>query len=124
MPGAMDLTSVLLRIHFPDREIQTRVKGYDMEWNKVTEHLPFVYKEVRRKWGRFTKEDLVIVAGCRESFIRVFELRYGDDHAATEVKIDTFIEGLHLQPEVQKMLAWPSHLWFGVKRHLPFQSPN
>ena len=124
MPGAMDLTRVLLRIHFPDREIQTSVKGYDIEWNEVKENWPFFCKEVRRKCGRFTKEDLVMVAGCRESLIRVFELRYGDDHAATEVKIDTFIEGLHLQPEVQKMLAWPSHLWFGAKRHLPFQSPS
>ena len=95
-----------------------------MEWNEVKDNWPFVCKKVRRKWGKFTKGDLVMVAGSRESLIRVFELRYGDGHAEAEVKIDTFIEGLQFQPEVQRMLAWPRHLWFGVKRHLPFQSHN
>lgn len=95
-----------------------------MKWDQVKDNWPFVCKELRREWGRFSKEELVTVAGSRESLIRVFELRYGDDPSAAEVKVDTFIDGLQFRPEVQSMLAWPRHLWFGVKRHLPFQSNN
>jgi len=95
-----------------------------MEWNQVQANWPFVCEEIGRKWSRFTDEDLVMVAGNRESFIRVFELRYGVDYAAAEFKVDTFIEGLQFKPEVQRLLAWPRHLWFGANRHLPFQSPN
>ncbi len=95
-----------------------------MEWNQVKANWPFVCEEVVRKWSRFTDEDLVMVARNRESLIRVFVLRYRVDNAAAEFKVDTFIEGLQFKPEVQTMLAWPRHLWFGVKRRFPFQSPN
>ena len=95
-----------------------------MKWDQVKDSWPFVSKEVGRKWGRFTKEDFVMIAGSRESLIRIFELRYGDDHSAAEVKVDGFIEGLSFRPELQMMLAWPRHLWFGVTRHFPFRSRN
>ena len=88
-----------------------------MKWDQVKDNWPFVCKEVRRKWGKFTKEDLVMIAGSRESFVRIFEMRYGDDHAVAEFKIDVFVKGLKFRPEVQRTLSWPRHLWFGVNRH-------
>ena len=73
-----------------------------MRWDQVKRDWLSVSQQVKLKWGKFTNEDLAMISGQRESFVRLFEQRYGDDQATAEVKVDAFVQGLKSQPEADE----------------------
>ena len=50
-----------------------------MKWDQVKRDWPSVSQQIKLKWGKFTDEDLDMISGDRESFVRLFEQRYEDD---------------------------------------------
>ena len=67
-----------------------------MKWDQVKRNWLSVSQQVKLKWGKFTDEDLAMISGQRESFVRLFEQRYGDDQAEAERKVEAFVLGLKL----------------------------
>jgi uncharacterized protein YjbJ (UPF0337 family) len=89
-----------------------------MKWDQVKRDWLSVSQQIKLKWGKFTNEDLAMISGGRESFIRLFEQRYGDDRATAERKIDAFVQGLNLQAERTKILSWSQDCWKNIKSHI------
>ena len=46
-----------------------------MKWVQVKRDWPSVSQQIKLKWGKFTDEDLAMISGDRESFVRLFEQR-------------------------------------------------
>jgi hypothetical protein len=46
-----------------------------MNWDELNRDWPSVSEDVNREWGKFTNEDLELISGQRESFVRLFSLR-------------------------------------------------
>ena len=86
-----------------------------MNWNQVTRDWLSVSRQIKLKWGKFTNEDLAMISGGRESFVRLFEQRYGDDKATAEKKIDAFVAGLKMPTERANLLSWSQHCWKIIK---------
>lgn len=88
-----------------------------MKWDQLKCDWLSVSQQIKLKWGKFTEEDLAMISGERESFVRLFEQRYGDDSATAERKVDAFVERLTLSPKRKKFLYWSQHCWDSIKRH-------
>lgn len=86
-----------------------------MKWDQVKRDWPSVIQQIKLKWGKFTDEDLVMISGDRESFVRLFEQRYEDDQTKAEQKIDAFVLGLTLPTERSKILSWSQHYWNNIR---------
>ena len=86
-----------------------------MKWDQVKRDWLSVSEQVKLKWGKFTDEDLAVISGDRESFVRLFEQRYEDDQTTAERKIDAFVEGVKLQPERTRILSWSQHCWNNIR---------
>ena len=86
-----------------------------MKWNQVKRDWPSVSQQIKLKWGKFTDEDLSMISGDRQSFVRLFEQRYEDDQTTAEQKIDAFVLGLKLPTERSKNLSWPQHCWKNIR---------
>jgi len=95
-----------------------------MKWDQVKRDWLSVSQQVRLKWGKFTMEDLSMISGQRESFVRLFEQRYGDDHATAEVKVDAFVQGLRSQPKPTIILSWSQRIWERTRNYFHGQSRN
>jgi hypothetical protein len=65
-----------------------------MNWDELNRNWPSVSEDVNREWGKFTNEDLELISGQRESFVRLFSLRYGCVQEAAGAKIDAVVMGL------------------------------
>ena len=76
-----------------------------MKWDQVKGDWPSVSQQVKLKWGKFTDDDLAMISGQRQSFVRLLEQRYGDDQAVAERKVDVFVQGLNLPSEPTKLLS-------------------
>lgn len=88
-----------------------------MKWNEVNRDWLLVSQAVKLKWGKFTDEDLAMISGQRESFVRLFEQRYGDGQAVAERKVDAFVLGLKLPSERLSVLSWPQRCWENIKSY-------
>jgi uncharacterized protein YjbJ (UPF0337 family) len=88
-----------------------------MKWDQVKRDWLSVSQQIKRKWGKFTDEDLAMMSGQRESFVRLFEQRYGDAQATAGTKVDAFVAGLKSQPERKKILSWSQHCWKTLTSH-------
>ena len=88
-----------------------------MKWDQMKRDWSSVSQQVKLKWGKFTNEDLAMISGGRESFVRLFEQRYGVDRTTAERKIDAFVQGLKLEPERTKVLSWSQQCWKNIKSH-------
>ena len=86
-----------------------------MKWDQVKRDWLSVSQQIKLKWGKFTDEDLAMISGDRESFVRLFEQRYEDGQAAAEQKIDAFILALTLPTERSKILSWSQHCWNNIR---------
>ena len=86
-----------------------------MKWNQVKRDWLSVSQQIKLKWGKFTDEDLAMICGDRESFVRLFEQRYGDGRTTAEEKIEAFILELTLPTERSKLLSWSQHCWNNIK---------
>jgi uncharacterized protein YjbJ (UPF0337 family) len=89
-----------------------------MKWDQLKRNWPSVCEDIKHKWGKFTVEDLAMIAGQRESFVRLFEQRYGDDQVAAGVKVDAFVEGLKARPELKKLNSWPQRCWTNLRSYI------
>ena len=89
-----------------------------MKWDQINRDWLSVSQQIKRKWGKFSDEDLAMISGGRESFVRLFEQRYGDDRTTAERKIDAFVQGLKSEKEGTKLLAWSQHCWKNIKGHI------
>ena len=88
-----------------------------MKWDQVKRNWLSVSQQVKLKWGKFTDEDLATISGQRESFVRLFEQRYGEDQAEAERKVEAFVLGLNLPSERTQILSWPQRCWDNVKSY-------
>ena len=86
-----------------------------MTWDQVKRDWLSVSQQVKLKWGKFTDEDLAMISGDRESFVRLFEQRYEDDQTTAEQKIDAFVLGLKSPTERSKKLSWSQHCWKNIR---------
>ena len=86
-----------------------------MQWDQVKRDWLSVSQQVKLKWGKFTMEDLAMISGQRESFVRLFEQRYGNDTATAGIKVDAFIAGLKAPPERTKHISWSQRCWESLK---------
>lgn len=82
-----------------------------MKWKQVKRDWQAVSEQIKLKWGKLSEDDLALIAGDRESFVRLYKQRYGDNQTEAEQKIDAFILGLMLPPEQISALAWTQHRW-------------
>ena len=85
-----------------------------MKWDQVKRDWLSVSQQVKLKWGKFTDEDLAMISGQRDTFVRLLEQRYGDDQAEAERKVDAFVLGLKAQAERTKILSWPQRCWQNI----------
>ena len=88
-----------------------------MKWDQVKRDWLSVSQQVKLKWGKFTDEDLAMISGQRDSFVRLFEQRYGDDQATAGTKVDGFVAGLKSQPDLTKTLSWFQRRWESIRRY-------
>ena len=88
-----------------------------MKWDQVKRDWLSVSQQVKLKWGKFTDEDLAMISGQRDSFVRLLEQRYGDDQAVAERKVDAFVQGLKLPSERTKILSWPQRCWENIRSY-------
>ena len=86
-----------------------------MKWDQVRRDWLSVSQHIKLKWGKFTDEDLAMISGDRESFVRLFEQRYEDDQTTAEQKIDAFVQGLTLPIERSQILSWSQHCWKNIR---------
>ena len=86
-----------------------------MQWDPVKCDWLSVSQQIKLKWGKFTDEDLAMISGDRESFVRLFEQQYEDDQTTAEQKIDAFVLGLTLPTERSKILSWSQHCWNNIR---------
>ena len=88
-----------------------------MKWDQVNRDWLSVSQQVKLKWGKFTDEDLAMISGQRDSFVRLLEQRYGDDPAEAERKVEAFVLGLKTQPEQTRILSWPQRCWENIRSY-------
>jgi uncharacterized protein YjbJ (UPF0337 family) len=89
-----------------------------MNWDELNRDWPSVSKDVKRKWGKFTNEDLEMISGQRESFVRLFTLRYGSDQEAAGDKIDAFVMGLESRPKRMHPISWTQRCWTNLRSYI------
>ncbi len=95
-----------------------------MKWDQVTRDWLSVSQQIRLKWGKFTNEDLAMISGQRESFVRLFKQRYGNDQATAEIEVDAFVQGLQSPPEPTRLLSWFQRCWKSTRSYLHRQPRN
>jgi len=89
-----------------------------MKWDQVKRNWASVSQEVKYKWGKFTDEDLLMISGERESFMRIFALRYGNQQEAAGHKIDAFVLGLESRPRKWHPVFWPQRCWANMRSYI------
>jgi uncharacterized protein YjbJ (UPF0337 family) len=89
-----------------------------MKWDQVKRNWATVSEEVKSKWGKFTDEDLLMISGQRESFVRLFALRYGGDQEAAGPKIDAFVLGLESRPKKRHPVSWSQRCWKNMRSYI------
>jgi uncharacterized protein YjbJ (UPF0337 family) len=95
--------------------IGTCTGDFQMKWDQVKRDWRSVSQQVKLKWGKLTDEDLAMISGDRQSFVRLFEQRYGEDQMTAEKKIDAFVLGLTLSTERSKILSWSQRCWKNIR---------
>jgi uncharacterized protein YjbJ (UPF0337 family) len=90
-----------------------------MRWDQVKQNWASVSKSVKRKWGKFTDEDLEMISGQRESFVRLFAMRYGSDQEAAGAKIDAFVMELESRPKRKHLISWTQRCWTNLGSYIP-----
>ena len=95
-----------------------------MRWDQVKRDWLSVSQQIKLKWGKFTNEDLAMISGQRESFVRLFEQRYGNDKVTAETKVDAFVQGLTSQPNTTKILSWSQRCWESTRSYLHVEPRN
>ena len=94
-----------------------------MKWNQVKRNWPSVSDDIKCKWGKFTDEDLLMISGQREEFVRLFEQRYGGDQASSQFNVDGFVDELQPRPQLNGRFGWIRRCWANLRlRHI--QVPN
>jgi len=88
-----------------------------MKWNQVKRNWLSVSQQIKLKWGKFTEEDLAKISGQRESFVRLFEQRYGEDQAEAERKVEAFVLELKLPSQRMRILTWPQRCWDNIRSY-------
>ena len=89
-----------------------------MNWDVVNRNWPSVSEDVKRKWGKFTDEDLRMISGQRDSFVGAFTLRYGSDQEAAGAKIDAFVMGLESRPKKKHLISWTQRFWTNLRSYI------
>ncbi len=89
-----------------------------MKWDQVKQNWASVSKDIKRKWGKFTNDDLHMIAGQRESFVRLFSMRYGSDQEAAGAKIDEFVQGLESRPKKKHSVSGPGRYWANIRSYI------
>jgi len=89
-----------------------------MHWDEVDRNWPSVSNDIKRKWGKFTNEDLEMISGQREPFVRLFTLRYGSDQEVAGAKIDAFVMGLESRPKRKHLISWTQRCWTNLTSHI------
>lgn len=89
-----------------------------MKWDHVKRNWASVSAEIKRTWGKFTDEDLLLISGQRESLVRLFALRYSSNQEAAEAKVDAFVLGLEPYPKKKHSFSFPGRWWTNISRYI------
>lgn len=68
-----------------------------MNWDQLEGKLKQSTGKIREKWGKFTEDDLHVIAGNRDQLIGKIQERYGLAKEAAQKQADEFLKGLHEQ---------------------------
>ena len=66
-----------------------------MNWQQVEGKWDNFKGKVREKWGKFTDDDIDVIAGKRDQLLGRLKERYGYERDRTEKELDRFLDTLH-----------------------------
>lgn len=68
-----------------------------MTWDHIAGNWKHLMGQVKQKWGKFTEDDLAIIAGKREELAGFLQKHYGIAKEQAEKDADEFAKLLHLK---------------------------
>ncbi len=68
-----------------------------MTWDQITGNWKQFMGQVKQKWGKFTEDDLTIIAGRREELAGLLQKHYGIAKEEAEKQADDFAKTLHIK---------------------------
>jgi len=68
-----------------------------MNWDQVKGQWKQVGGKVRSKWGKFTDNDLEVIAGKRDQLVGKLQERYGIAKDRAEKEADAYIESINTE---------------------------
>jgi len=66
-----------------------------MNWQQVEGKWDNFKGKVREKWGKFTDDDIDVIAGKRDQLLGRLKERYGYERDRAEKELDRFLDTLH-----------------------------
>lgn len=63
-----------------------------MNWNEFAGKWDQFKGQVKEKWGKFTDNDLTVIAGKKDQFLGKLRERYGYNEAQAEKEIEGFMQ--------------------------------
>lgn len=68
-----------------------------MTWDQIAGNWKQFKGQVKQKWGKFTEDDLTIIAGRREELAGLLQKQYGIAKEEAEKEADEFAKTLHMK---------------------------
>ncbi len=63
-----------------------------MNWDQIEGQWKNVKGQIREKWGKFTDQDLEVIAGKKDKFLGKLQERYGMAKEEAEKQLNGFID--------------------------------
>lgn len=63
-----------------------------MNWDQIAGRWTQIKGEIREKWGRFTDDDLEVIAGSKDKFVGRFQVLYGIAKEEAEREVDDWLK--------------------------------
>ncbi|MBI4459845.1 MAG: CsbD family protein [Acidobacteria bacterium] len=74
-----------------------------MNWDQVEGNWKQFTGAIREHWGRFTDNDVEMIAGKRDKLLGKVQERYGVMREEAESRLNEFLKELHSPPESRKI---------------------
>ena len=69
-----------------------------MNWDQIQGDWKQFTGKVKQKWGKFTDDELTMIAGQREQMVGILQERYGYAKERAEKELTDFTDGIKTSP--------------------------
>ena len=80
-----------------------------MNWDQIKCNWKQVSDKIKLTWGKLSEDDITTIAGQRDEFCRLLQVRYRYDQEFAENAVDQFAERLNIHAETLDSLPMASN---------------